>query len=234
MDSAPEAEPKTRSKKIKSTDDVLLILCEAVKNTLSTSIGRRIDYSPVVQRITKTCLKPDLGCFVLFDGGFSGLVVMNFTARAAMEVYTHYMLAMGMPQDELAKQHTADEVANTLGELMNQIIGKFQADLQHHLLVSVNQSQPKMLVLNKELVLSVNAKLDQPQSRKVTFLTEHHNPFYIEMSMEKTEFVELFDTERPQLLDLDQIIDSGGAMPVEHQAPKGDTNQDDLLAELGL
>jgi hypothetical protein len=34
----------------------------------------------MVQRISRTCLKPDIGCFVLFDGGFSGLVVKNFSA----------------------------------------------------------------------------------------------------------------------------------------------------------
>jgi hypothetical protein len=52
----------------------------------------------MVQRITKTCLKPDIGCFVLFDGGFSGLVVLNFSAQTAMELYESYMLNMGMPK----------------------------------------------------------------------------------------------------------------------------------------
>lgn len=33
-----------------------------------------------VQRISKTCLKPDIGCFVLSDGGFSGLVILTLGA----------------------------------------------------------------------------------------------------------------------------------------------------------
>ena len=47
----------------------------------------QVRFSGMVQRISKTCLKPDIGCFVLFDGGFSGLVVINFSAAAAMELY---------------------------------------------------------------------------------------------------------------------------------------------------
>jgi len=48
-----------------------------------------------------------------------------------------------------------------------------------------------MLVVNKELVLSINTNLDRPQSRRVVFSTENRNTFYLEMSMEKTEFTKL-------------------------------------------
>ena len=56
----------------------------------------------MVQRISKTCLKPDIGCFVLFDGGFSGLVIINFSAQAAMELYSNYLLNMGLSKSDLA------------------------------------------------------------------------------------------------------------------------------------
>lgn len=62
----------------------------------------------MVQRITKTCLKPDVACFVLFDGGFSGLVVMNFSAQSAMELYESYMLSMGIAKESLVSAHTSD------------------------------------------------------------------------------------------------------------------------------
>jgi hypothetical protein len=70
-----------------STDDVLLMLCSSVKKVLSVATQTQINYSPMVQKITRTCLRPDIGCFVLFDGGFSGLVIINFSAPAAMELY---------------------------------------------------------------------------------------------------------------------------------------------------
>ena len=107
------------------TEDLLISLCNSVTKTLTAATRSQIHYSGMVQRITKTCLKPDIGCFVLFDGGFSGLVVINFTAKTAMELYESYMLNMGMPKEELAGSYTSDEVSNAMGELMNQIIGDF-------------------------------------------------------------------------------------------------------------
>ena len=198
--------------------------------------GSPINYSPIVQRINKTCLKPDIGCFVLFDGGFSGLVVMNFTAAAAMDIYRAYMQSMGLPADSLAVQHTSDEVGDTLGELMNQIMGRYQATVEQELQISLNQSQPKMLVVNKELVLSVNAKLEKPQSRKVMFTTANHRPFYVEMSIEKTEFVELFPTEKQPAVDVDQIVEHGGdpSRPSAPPPPAATHADDDLISQLGL
>ncbi|MDP3475016.1 DUF3334 family protein, partial [Hydrogenophaga sp.] len=74
------------------TEDILRSLCDSVTKVLSIATQSPIRYSGMVQRITKTCLKPDIGCFVLFDGGFSGLVVLNFSAQSALEVYESYLL----------------------------------------------------------------------------------------------------------------------------------------------
>ena len=80
----------TKSKVI-STEDILSTLCHSVTGVLSSASGNNISYSAMVQKITRTCMRPDIGCFVLFDGGFTGLVVTNFTAQAAMEIYHDYM-----------------------------------------------------------------------------------------------------------------------------------------------
>ena len=69
------------------TEDLLTSLCNSVAKVLTAATHSEIHYSAMVQRITKTCLKPDIGCFVLFDGGFSGLVVLNFSAQTAMEPF---------------------------------------------------------------------------------------------------------------------------------------------------
>ena len=37
------------------------------------------------------------GSGVQFSGDYSGLVVLNLSAEAAVEIYRSYMLAMGMP-----------------------------------------------------------------------------------------------------------------------------------------
>ena len=220
-----------------ATDDVLLMLCKAVTKVLNSATGSTVNYSAMVQKIHKTCLKPDLGCFVLFDGGFSGLVVINFTSLAALELYKSYMSNMGMPLDELATQHTSDEVANVLGELMNQMVGDFTTKVGQELRTSINQNQPKMLTINKEVMLSINTNLDRPQARRVTFTTENNNIFYLELAMDKTEFIQLHEFEKEEEINPDQIIESANAN--KNQSNEAEANalssdeSDSLLDELG-
>ena len=223
-----------KTKNTFGTDEILLILCKSVTKVLSGATGSSVKYSPVVQRINKTSLKPDIGCFVLFDGVFSGIVIMNFSAASAMELYGNYMRHMGMPEEEIATLHTSDEVGNTLGELTNQIVGEFTAAIEHELYISVNQSQPKMLAINREVALSINANLDNPQARKVAFQTVGHNTFFIEMAMDKTTFVQLEDFDKGKRPDADAIIEEEANRTPETAADTAEDNADDLLDSLGI
>ncbi len=222
--------------KIVSTDDILLMLCKSVTSVLGSATGVEINYSAMVQKINKTCLKPDIGCFALFDGGFSGLIVINFTAAAALEIYQTYLINMGIPREELASQHTADEVGNVLGELMNQIVGDFTGKVGRELLTSITQNQPKMLTINKEVMLSVNTNLDRPQARRVTFRTAQNNIFYMELAVDKTEFIELYEFEREEKLSPDRIIQETHAKAAGQAASalREAAVDTDLLDELGI
>lgn len=218
------------------TEDLLTSLCNSVTRVLSVATQSQIHYSGMVQRITKTCLKPDIGCFVLFDGGFSGLVVLNFSAATAMELYENYMLSMGMPKSELASAHTADEVSNIMGELMNQIVGDFTGKVRRELQTNITQNQPKMLVLNKQVALSVDTQLDQPESRRVTFYTSKNNIFYLELAIDRTEFIKLHDFEVSDDMSPDEVIAQAHAESEGHSTPpviEAD-DQDALLKSLGL
>ncbi|MBQ8707094.1 MAG: DUF3334 family protein [Succinivibrionaceae bacterium] len=232
-------------KRIISTEDILLKLCHSVTSVLTEATHHEINYSSMAQRISKTCLRPDIGCFVLFDGAFSGLVVINFTAEAAMEVYSNYLLNMGIQENELAKVYTSDEVGNVMGELMNQILGDFTKKVSQELQSSITQSQPKMLTLNRQVRISVDTDLVKPQSRRVSFYTERNNIFYMELSMDYTEFIKLRDFDSPEEVDPDTLIESvnNGTVDAERKhnmeaTQKGtelsNEEQDDLLASLGL
>ncbi|QTN26940.1 DUF3334 family protein [Rhodoferax sp. AJA081-3] len=218
------------------TEDILTSLCNSVTRVLTVATTSEIHYSGMVQRITKTCLKPDIGCFVLFDGGFSGLVVLNFSAATAMELYESYMLNMGMPKSELASAHTSDEVGNIMGELMNQIVGDFTGKVRRELQTNITQNQPKMLVLNKQVVLSVDTQLDKPESRRVTFYTGKNNIFYLELAIDRTEFIKLHDFEVAETINPDEVLAqakaAGPAGPAA--APEANTDQDELLKSLGM
>ena len=64
----------SKKKPNKSTDEILMILCEAIKRTIDTTTGTEMHYSPTFIKTNKTCLRPDIGCFVLFEGGFCGKI----------------------------------------------------------------------------------------------------------------------------------------------------------------
>jgi CheY-specific phosphatase CheX len=225
-----------RKNKVITTEEILLTLCSSVTQVLSAAGNAQVAYSPMVQKIQKTCLRPDLGCFVLFDGGFSGLVIINFTSEAAMEIYRKYMMSMGMPESELAQFHTSDEVGNVMGELMNQIVGDFTNRVRVDLQTSINQSQPKMMAINKQVQILINTQLDQPQARRVTFSTPLHNIFYMELAMDKTEFIQLHDFEKAAHENVDDILANAHQ---NHQADAAaaeavDMVDDDFLSNLGL
>ncbi len=226
-----------RKLKTITTDDILLKLCQSLSEVMSKATETTVLYSAMVQKINKTSLKPDIGCFVLFDGGFTGLVVTNFTSQAAMELYQEYMLRMGIPQDELALHHTSDEVANILGELMNQVVGDFTGKIGRELKVSITQNQPKMLALNKQILLSVDTNLDRPQARRVSFSTEKNNIFYLELAMDKTEFIQLEEFEQ-DTEDTDSIFESAQRARSQKEEQKSNNNfnqvDQDLLDELGI
>lgn len=225
-----------RKSKTINTEDILVILCQSVSNILSKATCKKISYSGMVQKISRTCLRPDVGCFVLFDGGFNGIVVNNFTAEAALEVYQDYMSSMGMPGSEISNSHMADDVANVLGELMNQIVGSFTHKVKDELQTSITQSQPKMLVINKSVNISVDTVMDRPQARRVTFTTEKNNIFYLELAMDKTEFIKLHDFELEGDIDPDDIIASSQntSPTTEVVEEASDIADDDFMADLGI
>ncbi|WP_108946464.1 DUF3334 family protein [Shewanella halifaxensis] len=224
-----------------TTDDILLKLCHSVAHVLSSTTHSQISHAGMVQSISKTCLKPDLGCFSIFDGGFSGLVVINFSAPAAMEIYREYMLNMAMPESELAMSYTSDDVGNVMGELMNQILGDFINKISKELQTSISQSQPKMLTINKELTISIDTNLDDGIARRVSFKTQNNHVFYLEFAMDKTEFIKLSEFEADDEFDLDellaehgQILASTGKESKKEKPAVTESSADDLLDELGL
>lgn len=218
------------------TDDLLVSLCNSVTRVLNVATTSQIQYSGMVQRIQKTYLKPDIGCFVLFDGGFSGLVIINFSAAAAMELYRSYMLNMGMSESDLATSHTSDDVSNVMGELMNQVVGDFTGKIRRELQTHITQNQPKMLVLSKQVQLSVDANLDNPQARRVTFYTASNNIFYLELAVDNTEFIKLHDFDSSEV-DPDAILAQVNTQPPPTPTAAGTSSKDEtdaLLKSLGM
>jgi chemotaxis protein CheY-P-specific phosphatase CheC len=194
---------------IVNSEDIFRILCNSVRSVLSSTTNSAITFSPMIQAVEKTCLKPDIGCFVLFGGDFTGLVVMNFSKEAAMDIYRGYLLSMGMPEEEIAVNYTADEVSSSLGELMNQCIGRFRSDLERETSIYISQNQPKMLVITEAVFIAIDAAIDKPQLRKISFKTAAGNRFYLEASMGDIKFYSLFPFKKAKEFEVDDIMAAG-------------------------
>lgn len=188
------------------TDDVIKILCNAVQSVFSSATKKEISISPMVKEIKETCLRPDIGCFVLFQGDFSGLIIINFTKDTAMEIYRNYMIGMGMPEEELAGNHTSDEVSNSLGELLNQCFGKFRFDLENQTGIFVTQNQPKMLVVNESVLIAIKTGLDRQQVRQISFKTVSGNRFHLEVSLGEIKFYSLFNARKTEVASIEDIL----------------------------
>ncbi len=224
---------------VKTSADVLKILCEAIKDTLATVTQSNVTYSSTFIKTNKTCLRPDIGCFVLFEGGFTGLVAMNFSGEAALEIYKKYNLSMGMPEEELANHHTSSQVADTIGELMNQCVGKFQVMLKKELGIGVNQNQPKMVALNQAMKISLETEIDKPLFMRVEFRTQENRLFYLETTFEKVDFImqktpEVVN-EKEADVDIEKLLEKGKECNSNENACGGGAQADeDFMKKLGL
>jgi len=107
----------------------------------------------------------------------------------------------------MAKNYTQDEVSNSLGELMNQILGHFTRKISDELHIRIDQSQPKMLALPHQVQINISVELDNPIFGKVTFNTDSGNVFYVELAMDDTSFVAVRDFESKTTESPDDILE---------------------------
>lgn len=172
----------------KTIDSMSGVLCEAVERVLTACTQKHINYSPTIQSIPKITMKPDIGCFVTLGGDYSGLLVMNFSGSAAMSIYKSYMTSMGLPENELATLFTSNEVTDSIGEIVNQIMGEFMRLIGEKYFLVSYCGQPKVLALNSAITLTIDS--DYRDNRRISFSIEHDR-FQLELALEQTEFITL-------------------------------------------
>lgn len=164
------------------------ILCRAAKKVLASSTQKPIEYSTTIQSIPKVTMKPDIGCFVQISGDYNGLVVVNFSGAAAVNIFRSYMISMGMPEDELSSNYTSNDVTDSVGEVINQIMGEFMRMIAEKYELVAICGQPKVLALNSAITLTIDS--DYRDNRRISFSIEHDR-FQFEVALEQTEFIVL-------------------------------------------
>lgn len=171
---------------IVSIDEISKIFLQTARQTLETNTRQTVVFSSTIQKIPKVTMKPDLTCFVQFNGDYNGLVVINFTASAAFEIYKAYMKSMGMPKEEVAASVDSPEVSDTLGEITNQLMGHLTKAVEEKFNLNAVFGQPKALTLNSAITLVIDS--DYRENRRLSFKIGNYS-FRIEIAMEHTEFI---------------------------------------------
>ncbi len=174
------------SKPMISIDEISKILLKTAQNTLETSTKQEVIYSSTIQKTPKVSMKPDMTCFVQFNGDYNGLVVINFTGSAAFEIYKSYMKTMGMPKEEIASTYADPDVSDTIGEITNQVMGQMVKDVEDAYNLNAVFGQPKALTLNSSITLVIDS--DYGENRRLSFKIGNYS-FRIELAMEHTEFI---------------------------------------------
>jgi len=196
------------SKKRKSTiNEIAEFLGEAVKEVLEINTGGKIKIAPTLQKINNVSLRPDIGCFVEFNGDYNGLLCANFSKESALELYTMAMKRLGLSEDEIVKDPLSEEVTNFIGEIVNQIIGNFRKKIeQKYGLVSYN-NQPKAISISRTIIMYIDTFLQTAQNRKISFRTENGKSFYVEISLEQTEFIPYGKVEESEEDSVESLLD---------------------------
>ena len=174
------------TKPVISIDEISKILLTTAQTTLEIATQQKVAYSSTIQKTPKVSMKPDLTCFVQFNGDYNGLIVMNFSDSAAFAIYKSYMVAMGMPEEDLATSLLAPEVTDTIGELTNQVMGQLTKEIEEKYNLNGEFGQPKALTLNSSITLVIDS--DYGENRRLSFKIDNYS-FRIEIAMEHTEFI---------------------------------------------
>lgn len=161
---------------------------EVTKNfcQLEISVGKNAQFLSTIQ------ISEDLGAFVSFNGNYSGLAVMNFEGNAALELVTSSMKAMGMPEEEIPTHFMADDVRNSIGELVNHIIGNVRAKIQEVYDLSASATIPAVIPVSIPIGLFFRSTVHEGQECvRLVFRTPENYRFHLELTMESARFVAL-------------------------------------------
>ncbi|MEZ9526915.1 DUF3334 family protein, partial [Enterovibrio norvegicus] len=120
-----------------------------------------------------------------------------------------------------------------------QIVGDFTGKIKRSLHTNITQNQPKMMAINKNINVTIDSNIERPQARRVSFDTEDNNIFYLELSMERTEFIQLEEFEEGEEVNPDAILETeilkqleGKDVSKKKKSAASDSNS--LMDDLGI
>lgn len=167
---------------------VATITGQAIRETILKSCKLDVVPAKTSQFIPSVQICEDLGAFVSFSGNYNGLLVINFEGAAALEVVAANLRTMGIPESEIPTHFMADDVRNTIGELVNHIIGKARNIVQTKFDLVATATIPAVVPVTTPIGLVFRTNDSYPCVR-IAFRTPGHHRFHMELAMEPTLFI---------------------------------------------
>jgi hypothetical protein len=84
------------------------------------------------------------------------------------------------------------------------------------------------------VALSVDTHLDKPEARRVTFYTGKNNIFYLELAIDRTEFIKLHDFEVNEVTNPDELIAQTHAELKASSPAVEIVDHEELMKSLGM
>lgn len=166
--------------------------CKATQKIIEAATGLKVQESKTFQRISNVKIEGDIGSFVSFKGDYNGILIMNFNGDSALEIVTAYLKTMGMPDSEIPTNHTAEDVRNNIGEIVNQIMGKSRKMIQKQFDLSATANIPAVVPITMPIGLILESThAEKQECIRIALSTPSSNRFYIELSMEPTQLIEM-------------------------------------------
>ena len=118
-----------------------------------------------------------------FTGGINGFVIINYPEEAAVDVVSTFMQRMGLPPEDCPKT-VSEEVVSTLGEIINQVLGKFRKNIQIRYGLSAESGTPITMMVNTMLRLTP-VGIDENFYVRGQISTPSSKAFYIEFCVQR-------------------------------------------------
>ena len=175
-----------------SVIEVSTFFSKATQKSITTAAGLQINGSHYYQRIAHIMIAGYIGSFVSFKGDYNVIFIMNFSGDAAVEIVSAYLKTMGMPEKDIPKDHTSEDIRNNIGEIVNQIIGKCRQLIQKRYDLSSKANIPAVVPVTTPIGLTFeSAHTECQECVRISMSTPSSKRFYIELSMESSQLVDI-------------------------------------------
>lgn len=165
---------------------------KATQEIIETSTGLKISVSNTFQGISNVKIAGEIGSFISFKGDYNGILIMNFSGNAALEIVRANLKKMGLPDSDIPTHFTSDDVRNNIGEIVNQITGKSRRLIQQRYDLASSANIPAVVPITSPIgLLLETAHTEKQECIRACLSTPSSNRFYIELSMEPLTLIEM-------------------------------------------